>query len=101
MKRFDVVRLAPDGLHVVVGSNDDRVIVVPLESATDAEGRETYPKWEKSWARVLYGGKYCAALCEQIHSVEQARVKKAVGHLGEFDQMQLESKLRFVLGLWN
>lgn len=98
-----VVAMEMNGVHrcVVIAIDEGRgAVVVPLTSATDANGGEKFNGFvNKSWARVVHNGKYAYAMCEQIRYADSSRLFKHEGYLGDFDARQIEQKLRATLGL--
>jgi mRNA-degrading endonuclease toxin of MazEF toxin-antitoxin module len=84
---------------VSVDENKQWLVVVPMTSATDSRGGEKWQKWSKSWARVQNDGKYAAVLCEQIRYISWGRLMRVSKPLGDYDQQQVETKLRNLLGL--
>jgi len=88
--RCVVVSIAEDGQSAVVA---------PLTSAQDSMGGERRQVIKKTWLRVIHGDKPAYVLCEQIRYADRGRFFEAEGWLGEYDQTQLDIKLRALLGL--
>lgn len=102
-RTFKVTGTEMHGAHecvvVSVDENQQWLVVIPMTSATDARGMEKWSKWAKSWVRVQNSGKYVAVQCEQVRYISWGRLLRVSEPLGDYDQTQVENKLRTVLGL--
>jgi len=103
-KVISVTGTEQHGAHraVVVSVAEDQqsAIVVPLTSAQDALGGERRRDGgKKSWLRIFHAGEPAYLLCEQIRYADRGRFYEAESFLGEYDQQQLDLRLKTLLGL--
>ena len=86
---------------VIVSVADDgrSAVVCPMTSAQNARGGEKYKLAKKEWLRIQHKGHPSYILTEQIRMVDRARFIKMESSLGEYDRRQLESRIKFLLGL--
>jgi mRNA-degrading endonuclease toxin of MazEF toxin-antitoxin module len=83
---------------VSVDDNNQFAVVCPLTSAQNQGGGERFNKVKKTWLRVNHGGKPGYVLTEQIRYADLGRFYGFEGFLDEYDQQQLELKLKALLG---
>jgi len=86
---------------VVVAADPDGqwAVIIPLTSAQyGSNGGEKWANPKKTWVRVIHDGKPAYALTEQIRYADSGRFFEKEGELGQFDQQQVELKLRALLG---
>jgi hypothetical protein len=86
------------GIVVAVAPDDSFAVVVPLTSAQDTAGGERWSVAKKSWLRMQHKGKPVYALTEQIRYADRGRFYDAEQFIGEYDQQQLDLKLKALLG---
>jgi hypothetical protein len=103
-KTFTATSSEMNGPHrvVVVSVAEDlqSAVVIPLTSAQDDLGGERRQDGgKKTWLRVIHAGKPAYILTEQIRYADRARFYEAESWLGEYDQRQLDAKLKELLGL--
>jgi hypothetical protein len=86
-------------ITVAVDPDGQWAIVVPLTSAQDSQGGEKWSVVKKTWLRLFHDGRPVYALTEQIRYADKGRFFADEGWLGDYDQKQIEAKLRGLLSL--
>jgi mRNA-degrading endonuclease toxin of MazEF toxin-antitoxin module len=85
---------------VSVAEDQQSAVVIPLTSAQDDLGGERRRDGgKKTWLRVYHKKKPAYILCEQIRYADRGRFYAFEDWLGEYDQKQLDLKLKILLGL--
>lgn len=84
---------------LAVDPNNQFAVVAPLTSAQLPSGSEKWVKVPKSWLRVTHQGKAAYILTEQVRYIDAQRVNAFEDWLGEYDQTNLEGKVKTLFGM--